>query len=199
MTFQPHHGGDDALAALWQSEHQAVDPGEMLRVVEAEHAQQRRFLRACYALGFASLLLTLYLDLQGLFRVPGLFTLLLVGSIAWQYRKSRQARAHCGEPAALPPIELVRFAIRQAKVSLRNARVFYGVMPGSLVLGMLLGPLLAAPGGRLATPEWSFWALALPILAGVAGCMVWGLRTARRKVGEIAALEQRLRELEEDL
>lgn len=143
----------DDLAALWKSEAPAIDARAVIAGIDAERDQQRRFASVCYVLAFASLAFTVWVKFQGLFRAPGVATAAIVASIVWQYVKVRRARARCPDVATLGPPDLVRLALRHARTTLKTARTFYAAMPLSLVLGVALGPILAAPDGEATGPE----------------------------------------------
>jgi MFS family permease len=193
----PPTPNDDDMMALWKADPNQPDPSQLIASVRASDRQQRRYLQASCAFGALALVYIGWLDLQGVFRWPGLMTAFIVLSFAWTLWKAQRDRKRCPPLATLAPIELLRLALRHARAGLRNARMSHTGVPLGVVCGMLIGPFLVVEGADAGEPTWVTVLWIAAALAFVMGFIVYGLRLARRKKAEIKALEARLREFEE--
>jgi len=185
------------LRSLWQSDARRAetDPEDVLRrIEEAERHEGRVFWGGC-AGGAIVLLIVLVLETSGLSTIPGLLTGLIGAALAWHVIR-HVSRPRVPATASLPPGRLLSLALDQARQSLRAARLAYAGLPAGVAVGMLMAPLLAAPGSDLGW-SWTLRAVVLVILAALVGAaMVWGVRRAGRMQREIRELEYRLRDME---
>jgi hypothetical protein len=139
------------------------------------------------------------MELQGALTFPFLLSSVILASIFWQIRVSRRARRAMPDVARLDPEGLLKHAIARARTTLRNARILYAVCPASVGLGVALGPILASgePKGDAFSP------IAVPIaLALVAAVLIgaaFGVRMAAAARVRIAVLEERLKNLCDEL
>ena len=197
MTDTTEFDSDDELRALWQSATPTTNAAEVRDAVLRDVRTQQRYLQASYAFGVVVLAYIGWLDVRGVFVLPGAMSLFVAASLLLTAWKARQARKRCPDLAQLPPDDLLRLALRHARAALRNARVCHTVVPLSVLFGALIGPLLVVDGADAGEPEWVTLAWIAIALGFVAGFVVFGLVVAQRKKREIVVLERRLCEFDE--
>ncbi|MGB0513991.1 MAG: hypothetical protein ACPGJE_04020 [Wenzhouxiangellaceae bacterium] len=190
---------DSDLRALWQTGGPRADPGEIRDAVLRDVRTQRIYLWASHAFGLLVLAYIGWLDLQGVFKFPGLMSIAVGGSILWTAWKARLARKRCPNLALLSSQELLRLALRHARAALRNARACHTVLPLSVLAGMAVGPLLVVEDADAGEPAWITAVWIVAALGFIAGFVVFGLRLAKRKKREIRVLEKRLAEFDDSL
>lgn len=184
---------DDDLARLWQSEAPAFDPKEVRSVIDHDRRLQRLTVNLCILGGVLVLAFVVWIESQGVTRAPYLLSALIAASILWQVRVTIRARRRMPDVASLSPERLLRHAIARARTTLRNARLLYIGNPMGVLIGFLLGPIIAAEPADDRAMLVGTLAIALAFLAAVIVGALFGLRMARSARHRIAVLEERLK------
>ena len=186
---------DTNLKTLWQQQPQTVDANALVARVAKLIDAEKRFGWMNLIVLVVVLAITVWLDLIGVYRLPGILSVPLALSGLWCAISLRRVYRRVLPEATLGTRALLVHALQKARLALRNARLTYGLFPASAAFGYLTAPLLTNDGPGLGGTTIGSVVTALLLLILLAA-IVWGLREARIRKREVAELERRLAELD---
>jgi len=101
------------------------------------------------------------------------------------------------------PVELLKHAIERAETNLIFARILYGVVPISALIGGVIGAVFSSSFLNVekaeSVPEFAVWLYLSGFGVAIIISVIFGLRLARQKQAELVHLRARLKEIEKDV
>jgi len=194
------------LQTLWTSQEETVDM-DMIMDARDRLERGRNLGRALWngSLGFLVFIMALLLAVEftGLVKTGGWLSFGWAAYSITIFVSTVFLRKRNPAIESLNPAELLKHAIERAETNLMFARILYGVVPISAVIGGVIGGVFSSSFLNIEkaeiVPEFAVWLYLSGFGVAIIISLIFGLRLARQKQAELVHLRARLKEIEKDV
>jgi len=184
------------LSDVWQSDAPAFETEDILMYVEIEQRSETHLGWVFIAVNVMALAASLYVELLGELKLPGvLFGMVACAAVAqyWSFRRLRRSRPAI---ARLSPLDGLKHALEAARRNLKLARGLQFWLPAGVIAGYVAGPLLRHESGGVEPLEWLDATVLVVCVAVLAAAIAVGTLIAPDAKYRISVLLARLEHFE---